>query len=105
MNAIGQTVVDGELADLYSNESNKIEVSLGGSVGIDNVDNQGDVVVKADNGTISVSLATAGRIAVYDLTGRLIAQTYGKVGANTLSVAQRQVVVVRAANKSFKLAL
>lgn len=105
VNAIGQTVVDGELADLYSNESNKIEVSLSGSVGIDNVDNQGDVVVKADNGTISVSLATAGRIAVYDLTGRLIAQTYGKAGANTLSVAQRQVVVVRAANKSFKLAL
>lgn len=105
VNAIGQTVVDGELADLYSNESNKIEVSLGGSVGIDNVDNQGDVVVKADNGTISVSLATAGRIAVYDLTGRLIAQTYGKAGANTLSVAQRQVVVVRAANKPFKLAL
>ena len=105
VNAIGQTVVDGELADLYSNESNKIEVSLGGSVGIDNVDNLGDVVVKADNGTISVSLATAGRIAVYDLTGRLIAQTYGKAGANTLSVAQRQVVVVRAANKSFKLAL
>lgn len=105
VNAIGQTVVDGELADLYSNESNKIEVSLGGSVGIDNVDNLGDVVVKADNGTISVSLATAGRIAVYDLTGRLIAQTYGKAGANTLSVAKRQVVVVRAANKSFKLAL
>lgn len=105
VNAIGQTVVDGELADLYSNESNKIEVSLSGSVGIDNVDNQGDVVVKADNGTISVSLATAGRIAVYDLTGRLIAQTYGRAGANTLSVAQRQVVVVRAANKSFKLAL
>lgn len=105
VNAIGQTVVDGELADLYSNESNKIEVSLSGSVGIDNVDNQGDVVVKADNGTISVSLATAGRIAVYDLTGRLIAQTYGKAGANTLSVAQHQVVVVRAANKSFKLAL
>lgn len=105
VNAIGQTVVDGELADLYSNESNKIEVSLSGSVGIDNVDNQGDIVVKADNGTISVSLATAGRIAVYDLTGRLIAQTYGKAGANTLSVAQRQVVVVRAANKSFKLAL
>lgn len=105
VNAIGQTVVDGELADLYSNESNKIEVSLSGSVGIDNVDNQGDVVVKTDNGTISVSLATAGRIAVYDLTGRLIAQTYGKAGANTLSVAQRQVVVVRAANKSFKLAL
>lgn len=105
VNAIGQTVVDGELADLYSAESNKIEVSLSGSVGIDNVDNQGDVVVKADNGTISVSLATAGRIAVYDLTGRLIAQTYGKAGANTLSVAQRQVVVVRAANKSFKLAL
>lgn len=105
VNAIGQTVVDGELADLYSNESNKIEVSLSGSVGIDNVDNQGDVVVKADNGTISVSLATAGRIAVYDLTGRLIAQTYGKAGANTLSVAYRQVVVVRAANKSFKLAL
>lgn len=105
VNAIGQTVVDGELADLYSNESNKIEVSLSGSVGIDNVDNLGDVVVKADNGTISVSLATAGRIAVYDLTGRLIAQTYGKAGANTLSVAQRQVVVVRAANKSFKLAL
>ena len=105
VNAIGLTVVDGELADLYSNESNKIEVSLSGSVGIDNVDNQGDVVVKADNGTISVSLATAGRIAVYDLTGRLIAQTYGKAGANTLSVAQRQVVVVRAANKSFKLAL
>ena len=42
---------------------------------------------------------------MYDLTGRLIAQTYGKAGANTLSVAQRQVVVVRAANKSFKLAL
>lgn len=105
VNAIGQTVVDGELTDLYSAKSNKIEVSLGGSVGIDNVDNQGDVVVKADNGTISVSLATAGRIAVYDLTGRLIAQTYGKAGANTLSVAQRQVVVVRAANKSFKLAL
>ena len=105
VNAIGQTVVDGELADLYSNESNKIEVSLSGSVGIDNVDNLGDVVVKADNGTISVSLATAGRIAVYDLTGRLIAQTYGKAGANTLSVAHRQVVVVRAANKSFKLAL
>lgn len=105
VNAIGLTVVDGELADLYSNESNKIEVSLSGSVGIGNVDNQGDVVVKADNGTISVSLATAGRIAVYDLTGRLIAQTYGKAGANTLSVAQRQVVVVRAANKSFKLAL
>lgn len=105
VNAIGQTVVDGELTDLYSAKSNKIEVSLSGSVGIDNVDNQGDVVVKADNGTISVSLATAGRIAVYDLTGRLIAQTYGKAGANTLSVAQRQVVVVRAANKSFKLAL
>ena len=105
VNAIGETVDGGEAAELYSNVSNVVEVTLGGTDGIDGVAASQAVRVSAQGGTITVEQPTAGRIAVYDLAGRQIAQVAGVAGANTLSVATGQVVVVRAAGRAVKLAL
>ncbi len=105
VNAIGETVDGGEAAELYSNISNVVEVALGGTDGIDGVAASQAVRVSAQGGTITVELPTAGRIAVYDLAGRQLTQVAGVAGANTLSVATGQVVVVRAAGRAVKLAL
>lgn len=105
VNAIGETVDGGEATELYSNISNVVEVALGGTDGIDGVAASQAVRVSAQGGAITVELPTAGRIAVYDLTGRQLAQVAGVAGANTLSVATDQVVVVRAAGRAVKLAL
>ena len=105
VNAIGETVDGGEAAELYSNISNVVEVALGGTDGIDGVAASQAVRVSAQGGTITVVLPTAGRIAVYDLAGRQLTQVAGVAGANTLSVATGQVVVVRAAGRAVKLAL
>ena len=105
VNAIGETVDGGEAAELYSNVSNVVEVTLGGTDGIDGVAASQAVRVSAQGGTITVEQPTAGCIGVYDLAGRQIAQVAGVAGANTLSVATGQVVVVRAAGRAVKLAL
>ncbi len=105
VNAIGETVDNGELVEFYSNVSNVVEVPHATTDGIDGVAAGQAVRVSAQGGVITVEQPTAGRIGVYDLAGRQIAQVAGTAGANTLSVATGQVVVVRAAGRTVKLAL
>ena len=105
VNAIGETVDNGELVEFYSNVSNVVEVPHATTDGIDGVAAGQAVRVSAQGGVITVEQPTAGCIGVYDLAGRQIAQVAGTAGANTLSVATGQVVVVRAAGRTVKLAL
>lgn len=105
VNAIAETVESHELVEFYSANSNSINVNLSIESGINDVANGADVQIAAQGGVITISLPTASRIAVYDLSGRLLASLGGKAGANHVPVASGQVVLVKTAGKTVKLAL
>lgn len=103
--AIAETVEEGEIVDLYSSASNKIEVTLGSTTGIDDVDGASAVAVSAREGVLQVTLPAAAGISVYNLAGCQLAQLNGHAGTNTVSLARNQVVIVRVAGHTYKLAL
>ncbi len=104
VNAITETVESGEVVDLYSAASNTIDVTFV-TTGIGETENANCVTLSAAGGVVTVSLPSAATIAVYDLAGRQLAQVSGRAGTNTVALACNQVVIVRVAGKSYKLAL
>ncbi len=103
--AIAETVESGELVDFYSNASNAIEVTLGTNTGINDVNEGSAVAVSAHGGVVTVVLPAASGIAVYNLAGCQLAKVNGHVGTNVLNLGSNQIVIVRVAGKSYKLAL
>ena len=103
--AVAETVESGEIVDLYSAASNKVEVTLGSKAGIGDVDATSAVAVSAHDGEVTVVLPAATAITVYNLAGCQLAKLNGHVGTNVLNLGNNQVVIVRVAGQSYKIAL
>ncbi len=102
--AVGETVSGGEIADIYSEGSDPVEIKS--TVGIDNVGIDGAEVsayVSAP-GQITVAAADAVQVSVYDLNGRKLAGSVVS-GTATIDLNVRGVVVALVGDKAFKLAL
>ncbi len=102
--AVGETVSGGEIADIYSEGSDPVEIKS--TVGIHNVGIDGAEVsayVSAP-GQITVAAADAVQVSVYDLNGRKLAGSVVS-GTATIDLNVHGVVVALVGEKAFKLAL
>lgn len=102
--ALGKTVNSSyEEEDLESDASNAITVSYTGETGISAAaDTAAEAKVSAAGGYITVTLAADAPIAVYNISGELIARVAGKAGRNTIATTEH-VCIVKVGGKTFKI--
>ncbi len=92
----------GEVGNVYSVDSDEIEVSLPSSV----AQISGNAAsVAARNGAIAVTVDAAAEVTVSDLTGRVVYAGQVSAGTTEIAVAAKGVVLVKVAGKVAKLAL
>ncbi len=104
--AIGRTVSSGEIAEIMSEASEEKFVdkttSAIGSVTDDAVNVN---VTAVAPGTLSVTTADAATVTVFDLAGRVILSKNVPAGTSEVSCQANGVVIVRVADKAFKILL
>lgn len=103
VSAFGKTVNSSyEEEDLVSDSSNAITVKYNPETSISTASAADGAKVAADGDAITVTLAADAPIAVYNISGGLIARVAGKAGSNTITTAEH-VCLVKVGGKTFKI--
>ena len=103
VSAFGKTVNSNyEEEDLVSDSSNAITVKYNPETSISTASAADGAKVAADGDTITVTLAADAPIAVYNISGSLVASVAGKAGANAITTAEH-VCIVKVGGKTFKI--
>ena len=100
--AMGRTVENGEIVELYSASSNLIKVSM--TTGVDdNVASKATVKAYRAGDELTVVAGEPVKVTVYNLAGAVVANAVAAEGTTTIKLNTKEVVIVKLGNKAVKL--